>query len=473
MQTNLISKEGVAAKFEVTVSAPEVDKSYSQVISSVSRQVRIPGFRPGKAPKGMLIKQIGQDALDQEVRDALVEEYYPKAVSELGLTPVHANFSAKEPAEGSDYTFEVEVDLYPDFELPDLSEIVIDSAAPALTDAMVEEAAQNLQRENATHIPVERPVEADDYVLLETVRDDDDSGEPATLPIDLETAGDAFVEQLLGKSMGDTVELDLSAGADDELDDEDEDEDGAEAVSLPKLKVIIKDVKEKEKPELDDEFAKTLGFDTWEEVDAKIRENIQAQLDAEAFEEQREEFTDKLVAETELELPQSLINHRKVNLLDNLKRDLEARDLTFEDYLAQLDEDEGREAFEQELQEAAEEGVKRDLVLERLLEQRETQLSDEEFSQAVVYLAMQERQEPQQFVNERGREWLQNYRFLLRRDKAVREVIRELLGLEDEEANPTTDAEETEASVVGTAEAGETENGEAETAKAAVSTDES
>ena len=456
MQTNLIDKQPVSAKFEVTIPAQEVDKAYGEVFQALSRQVRVPGFRPGKAPKGVIIQRIGQDALNQEVRDALVEANYPQAVRELELVPVDARFNAEEPTEGSDYTFEVELELFPDFDLPDLQEIVIDTAAPPLTDQMVEESVAELQRENALQVPVDRPVEAGDYVLVETVREGEE--ESSMLPIDLERVDESFAKQLIGKSMGDEVELNLASGQDDASQDDtgqddaeesDEEveasgEEGSEdnnegkgeaaAPEMPKLKVRIKDVKEKEKPEVDDEFAKTLGFETWNEVDAKIRENLQAELDAEAFQEQREEFIEKLVEETMVELPPSLVTRRKSSLLNNLTRELQQAGMTLEDYINNLDETEKREEFDAELQESAEAAVKRDLVLERLMDARGTTVDNKEFNDALTYMAARERKDLATFQREMGQEWLTNYRFLLARDKAVRETVRELLGENEEEA---------------------------------------
>ena len=448
MQTNLIDRQPVSAKFEVTIPAQEVDKTYDEVFRTLSRQVRVPGFRPGKAPKGVIIQRIGQDALNQEVRDALVEANYPQAIRELELIPVDARFNAEEPSEGSDYTFEVELELFPDFNLPDLQEIVIDTAAPPLTDQMVEEAVAELQRENALQVPVDRPVQAGDYVLVETVREGEEEG--SVLPIDLERVDEAFAHQLIGKAMGDEVELNLASGQDAAEDGEESRDDevgaagegdgegeveAAAAPELPKLKVIIKDVKEKEKPEVDDEFAKTLGFESWDEVDAKIRENLQAELDADAFQEQREEFIEKLVEETTVELPPSLVNRRKSSLLSNLTRELQQAGATLEDYIKNLDESENREAFDAELQESAEAAVKRDLVLERLLDARGTTVDNKEFNDALTYMAARERKDLATFQREMGQEWLTNYRFLLARDKAVREAVRELLGEEEETAD--------------------------------------
>ena len=445
MQTNLIDKQPVSAKFEVTIPAQEVDKTYNEVFRALSRQVRVPGFRPGKAPKGVIIQRIGQDALNQEVRDALVEANYPQAVRELELIPVDARFNAEEPTEGSDYTFEVELELFPDFDLPDLNEIVIDTAAPPLTDQMVEESVAELQRENALQVPVDRPVEAGDYVLVETVRE---GQEGSVLPIDLERVDEAFAKQLIGKSMGDEVELNLASGQDEDATDEeveaagegDSEVEAAQAPEMPKLKVIIKDVKEKEKPDVDDEFAKTLGFETWDEVDAKIRENLQAELDAEAFQEQREEFIEKLVEETTVDLPPSLVNRRKSSLLNNLTRELQQAGMTLDDYIKNLDESEKREEFDAELQASAEAAVKRDLVLERLLDARGTTVDNKEFNDALTYMAARERKDLATFQREMGQEWLTNYRFLLARDKAVRETVHELLGEDEEDETPGEEA---------------------------------
>ena len=458
MQTNLIDRQPTSAKLEVTIPAQEVDKTYTEVFRALSRQVRVPGFRPGKAPKGVIIQHIGQDALNQEVRDALVEANYPQAVRELELVPVDARLNAEEPTEGSDYTFEVDLELFPDFDLPDLSEIVIDTAAPPLTDQMVEESVAELQNENALQVPVDRPVEPGDYVLVETVREGAEEGEASVLPIDLERVDESFAKQLIGKSMGDEVELNLTAGQDEAEDDEVEaagEEDGegdmeaAKAPEMPTLKVIIKDVKEKEKPDVDDEFAKTLGFETWSEVDAKIRENLQAELDAEAFQEQREEFIEKLVEETTVDLPPSLVTRRKSSLLSNLTRELQQAGLTLEDYLENLEKGEKREEFDAELQESAEAAVKRDLVLERLMDARGTTVDNQEFNDALTYMAARERKDLATFQREMGQEWLTNYRFLLARDKAVRETVRELLGeettevaVEGEDSSPTAQASE-------------------------------
>ncbi|MEJ2287249.1 MAG: trigger factor [Deinococcales bacterium] len=431
MEAELIEKQAVNATFKVTVPAGEVDAAFDRVLNTLSREMKVPGFRPGRAPRGVLERRIGRETLEEEVQEALVDANYPDAVRELELMPVHAHFHADPPKEGEAFTFEVHAELYPEVELPELSEIVIDAAPQELTEAMVDDTVEQLRNQNATLVPVERTVEGTDYVLLESLPPaseaegaDDDASEPqgtgSVQPVDMESASEGIREQLIGTRIGEIIDLEL-------IDDAQPPEEGAEPVKRS-LRVIVKDVKGKEKPEIDDEFAKTLGFETWAEARQEIEASLKRQLDRDAFDAQREEFLDKLVASTDFEVPSSLLQRRQRSLLQDLADDLRQQGTTLERYLADLDEKQGREEFEQELQQAAERGVRRDLVLERLQEIRGTEVSDDELDDAVRYLARQRRQEAGRFKREMGERWLSNYRFLLARDKALRETVRELTG---------------------------------------------
>ena len=337
MQTQIIEQDAGRAKIKIEVPADDVSKTYQQVLSSISRQIRVPGFRPGKAPRGVIETRVGKDAIAQEVRDALVQTYFPQAVEELSLTPVSQHIHAHEPADGEDYSFEAEVELYPDFELPDVTQIVLDTEQEAVTDELLQENIEALRNQNATLIPVERPAEAGDYLLVETVSED--GGEGSSIPVDLENVAPELAEQFLGKSVGDELELTLSEEAEDDAaleanTDAEVDVAAAEAGTAEEelepttLRVVVKDVKDKELPELDDEFAQTLGLTTWPEVEAQLRANLELQLAQDALSAQQEEFTEKLLVETNVSVPPSLKTRRKSSLLQNLTRDLETRGAT-------------------------------------------------------------------------------------------------------------------------------------------------
>lgn len=408
MQTQLLEKETIRAKFTVTVPSDEVGKAFEATWSSLARQVKVPGFRPGKVPRGVLEARVNKAELAEEVRELLVDTYYPQAVRELELLPIHAHFHAHPPSEGQEYTFAVEVELYPPVTLPELSEIVLDTEPRTVSDMMLQEAIEGLRRDHATLVPVERPAEATDFLVLEGVNSE------LNLPLDLERVSDSLAAQLIGKAMGETLELRLN---DDPSPDQ----------APRSLTVLIKDIKAKEKPAPDDEFAKTLGLESWSEAEAKLRDSLQQQLDAETFEEQVREFTDKLVAQTELAVPESMLQRRRHGLLHDLEHELGHQGLTIASYQAQLEQQGKREEFEGELNETALMRVKRDLVLEKLLELRGTTISDEEFEASLRYLAQRQRSAVQKVRKELGEEGLANYRFLLARNKALRETVRELL----------------------------------------------
>jgi len=419
METTLVDKQAVKATVEVTVAAEQVDATFDHVLSLYSRQVRVPGFRPGKAPRGVLIRKIGEENLANEVREALIDEGYPVAVREHGLNAIHGHAHGGDPVRGVAFEFQLHVDLYPEFALPDLAQIVLDTVAEPIGEEQLSATVENLRREHATQLPVDRPAEAGDLVLVQTIGPDDQPREEgSTMPVDLETVAPALAEQLVGHGIDEVVELRVE-------DPSQRAEDGTPGSTT--MRIRIADVKAKEKPDADDDFAKTLGFESWDEVLSAVRESLEKQAAERADEERREEFVEKLMEQTNVEVPAFLITRRKASLLENLTADLRQKGLDLDGYVEKLRSEGTLERFESELNESAERGAKRDLLLERLLEERPVEISDDEFREAVRFLAAREGMHADAFERERGEEWLTNYRFLLMRDRALRSAVDELV----------------------------------------------
>ena len=458
MEARITEKTDVAATLEVTVPSAVVDATYERVLGALARQVRVPGFRPGRAPRGVLIQRVGADALAEEVREALVDEHYPKAVQELGLTPVHAHTHAEPPVTGAAFTFVVHADLYPEFTLPDVDALTIDTVGEAIGDEDVAATVARLREDHATLVPVERPIDSGDVVFAESLGE----GGGQLMPIDLERTEEHLVAQLLGRSVGDELVLDLgedpaAAAAAEPATNEDAAaaEDGAEAAEggesaaedatgapAPRRSLTVKvaDVKAKERPETDDAFAATLGFGSWAEVEAEIRRGLGVERERETFRAQRDELVEKLLRATEVPLPASLVRRRQGHLLEDLAGDLKRRGLTMEKYLDRLEQRGERENFENELREAAERGVKRDLVLERLVEARGATVDDVELDAAIRHAALRERKDPERFKRDQGADWVENFRYLLTRDKTLDRIVSEKVGgpaVASAEASPT------------------------------------
>lgn len=444
MDARITEKTDVAATIEITVPAAAVDATFERVFGALARQVRVPGFRPGKAPRGVLLQRIGADALAAEVRDALVDDHYPQAVRELGLTPVHAHFHADAPAAGQDFAFTVHADLYPEFTLADPDAIGIEHVAEPVTDEDVASTLERLREDHATLVPVERGAAPGDVVHVETQGE----GGGSAMPVDLDRTEPELAAQLHGKVVGDEVLLDLGPDPVPTSTDGDAPEAQAPEADAPRrtLAVKVTNVQEKDRPALDDGFAATLGFATWAEVEAEVRRQLEAERDREAYAAQRDEFVEKLASATTVPLPGALLRRRQGQLLEDLARDLQRRGTGLDDYVARLESDGKREELENELKAAAERGVKRDLVLERLLEVRGTRIDDAELEDALRHLARRERVDVAKFKRDRGDEWIENYRFLLARDRAVEELVRAKTG------RPPLDAAGAAANAVAVAE---------------------
>jgi trigger factor len=484
MQATLLEKENIHAKFSVQVPATEVDKAYNAIVREIARQVRVPGFRPGKAPRNIIEARVGKDAIADEVRDALVERFYPQALQELDLAKaIHADIAKVHPVEGSDYTFEVSVELYPEVSLADVKDIVIDTDIPTVSDDMINSTIEQLRDENAVLIPVERSVEAGDYLLVRIASSPDAN----PMPVDLSKVDPAFAEQLIGKSLNEEVTLNITLprkddapavedsnseaaaeasettnateATDPEVTSEATDTAVADSTETPPetLTVVITDIKEKELPETNDEFAETLGLDNWDAVLKQVHASLQAELTREAKGEQREELIGKLVENSQLELPLSMVSERKGQLLREIENDLQERSLDLKSYFEYLENEGERETFDKELEEKALEAVKRDLVLSELVRQRRPSMSETEFNNALEMMARYQDINPTKMRQQLGQQGLENYQFLLLRDKAVREILAELLG-EDivTDASDSDSADSPSASDISDASASET-----------------
>ncbi len=424
MEAQLVEKKAVAATVNIKIPAADVDRAFEQVLGRLSRQVKVPGFRPGKVPVGVLERRIGAEALGTEVRDSLVDEAYPQAMRELELVPVDAHFHADTPVRGEEFEIVVHAELFPEVKLPDLGSLSIEARTQQIGDEEINATIEQIRRENSTLVPVDRPVEETDWVLLESLpKEGEESQDEAgsSFPVDLERAGDELKGQLIGKSMGDEVDIQLTDTAVN-------DDEGNPVIRTVPMRVA--DVKAKELPEAGEEFATQLGMDSWDDVLERVRASLEDQARRDGFQAQQNELTDKLIEGSELELPPTLVNRRKRSLLQDLAADLQQQGMTFESYLKRLEERGSTEEFEAELDEAAQKGVSRDLVLEQLMEERGTELSDAEFMAAAKHLAQQRGQDVGRMLAELGEDWEHNYRFLLRRDKTVREVLAELTGEE-------------------------------------------
>ncbi|WP_457637070.1 trigger factor [Oceanithermus sp.] len=402
----IIEQTGPIAKVKVEVPAEEVEKAKRDLLNAYRRSLKIPGFRPGKAPDKVIVARVGEEAFWEEVRDRLVERSYREAVRELGLAAIAARMveGEEQPPAGEPYAYTVEVELYPEAKLPDWRSFELETEKPAIEDELVEAALQDLQKRYAEVESVERPAAEGDQLILETE-------DGSQFPVELERAEPHVKEVLLGKKAGEEVEIPV-------LDD-----DGSELRSV--LAKIV-EVREVRLPELDDEFAKTLEVENMAELRQKVRESLEAQAERDWREARKQELLEKMAQALEVDIPPSLIHDEEREVLRDLEENLRQQGIPFDDYLKGLEREGKLDELKKDVRQQAEMRVRRGLALEKLVEELGTEVGEEEWKDYLTAYAQRYNMKLPDFKQAVGEEGLENLKLRLQRDKALAEAAAQL-----------------------------------------------
>ncbi len=402
----ILEQSGPIAKVSVEVPAEQVEKSRRDLLSAYRRSLKVPGFRPGKAPDKVIVARVGEEAFWEELRDRLIEQSYREAVRELGLAAIAARLveGEEQPLAGAPYRYTVEVELYPEAKLPDWRSFELETAKPEIEDELVEAALADLQKRYAEIESVDRPAAAGDQVVLET----DDGSQ---FPVELERAEEHVRQVLLGKKAGDEVEIPV-------LDD-----DGSE---LRRVHARVTEVKEVRLPELDDEFAKTLETENLEELRAKVRQSLEAQAERDWREARKQELLDKMAEALEVDIPPSLIHDEEREVLRDLEENLRQQGIPLDDYLKGLEREGKLDELKEDVRKQAEMRVRRGLALEKLVEELGTEVSDEEWNEYLSAYAQRYNMKLPEFKQAVGADGLENLKLRLVRDKALAEAAAEI-----------------------------------------------
>ncbi|WP_288432996.1 trigger factor [uncultured Deinococcus sp.] len=408
----LISREGNKVEFKVSVPAAEVNRMYDQVWAGLARDVRVPGFRPGKAPRKVIEGRVGKGYVEQEVRDRLLQTHYPQGARDLKLNLVDATIDPQNLASGQSFDFTVRGETYPEVKLGDWRGVGVTAAAPEITDEVLGRTLSDLQERNATFESVERPIEASDQV---TIQEQGEDG--GTYPIYLDVAEEHVRAALLGKQKGDTVEITVPAH-----------QHGDHEHPEHTVTVTVQDVKTKQLQELNDEFAKSLNFDSIERLRTDLKGELERRAQQEGDNARREEFVTALVDGMTVDIPQALLDRRREAMLEEIKDDLGRQGVQWGEYEAFMKEQGKLDEFMADLAKNAETRVRRDLALEQLAEDLNVQVSDLEFNQTMSALAQANNLTPEQLSSQLGPNGLNSYYISLMREKGLQQAIASLGG---------------------------------------------
>ncbi|HSQ88785.1 trigger factor [Romboutsia sp.] len=386
MKAELIKKEGNKVTLKITVDNNKFEAAVTKAYNKNKGKYNIPGFRKGKAPKVVIETQYGKGIFYNDAIEILFPEVYPEAIKELNIDPIdRPDLDVEEISQDNGLVMVVNVEVKPEFELGAYKGIEIAKVDNNVSEEEVELNLQEMVNKNARLVSVEdKALENGDTAVIDFegfesgVAFEGGKGENYNLAIGSNTFIPGFEEQLIGKKAGEEVEVNVTFPAEYHA----ENLAGKPVV----FNVKVNDVKVKELSQLDDEFAKdTSEFDTLAELRADVRAKLEADAKNNAEAEMRNAIVEKVAANTEVEVPEAMVQHQIDNMLMELNYQLQYQGLN----LQQLLEMTGRSIDElrEERKADAAKLVKSSLVLETIADVEKIEATDEDFNAEIEKMA--------------------------------------------------------------------------------------
>ena len=428
MKTSVTELPESRVRVDAEVPAEEVQKRLMSAAKQVGKQLRMPGFRKGKVPPPVVIRRVGRDALlEDAVRDGL-SRWYVEAIDAAGVEPVgDPKLDLGDlPREGKPLQFSIEVGVRPVAKLGSYKGLEVGRRDPEVPDEVVERELEGLRERLATLEAVDEPAGKGDFVLVDFAGTVD--GE--------EFAGGNARDELIELGSGRLVE-----GFEDQLEGAKAGEERTITVTFPEdyraedlkgrtaqFTVTVKEIKRKDLPELDDDFAvDAAGFDSLQELRDDLRDRLREREEQQIAAEFREAVLDAAVREAKIDLPDSLVHARAHELYHQMIHSLGHQGISEEAYLRIAGKD--HDQLVDEAKPDAERALRREAVLAAVVEAEGIEPSDEELEEALAPSAEREKTTPAKLLSrlrDAGREQS------LQRDVAARRAL-DLLA---EEAKP-------------------------------------
>lgn len=421
MQTSVESLNSIKKKISFEIPADKVQAEVDKAYAEIRKHAAIKGFRKGKVPMGLIEKHYGA-RMAEDVVKSLVSDSYFKAVSEQGLNPVsYPNIESDQLVPGQPFKYSATVEVFPEVTSVDYQGLEVVKEELAKDEAALAARLREMQESMAQLAPAAEGHTAHmgDFVVIDFTGTLD--GVPfaggAAEDFQLELGSGRFIpgfeDQLVGLAAGanTTVKVTFPEGY-----------GNADLAGKPaEFAVSVNEIKVKELPELNDEFAKQFGeeFETLDQLKDKLAELQKAQEERRIEGELRERLIKALIAKNDLEVPEALVERQVVMMLDNSKQRLAQQRLTLE--MMGLTE----ETYKVQFREAAREQVKGAVLLDAVAEQESIKVTDEDIAKEVAEIAAATRQDLEKVAatyrtNERAKESLEAK---LREDKAVQFLL--------------------------------------------------
>lgn len=377
MQIKLTTNSPTEAALSIIAKQEELAPIKEQVIQLLGKQVKIQGFREGKAPLNLIEKQLDQQVLQQTFLEEAINQMYPQAVQQQKLRPVsNPEIQVKKFVPFTDLEFEAKVPVVGDIKLPDYKKMKLEKKQNKITAKDVNEVVENLRTRLAADEEVKRASKDTDKLWIDFVGADT-KGEPIKgadgkdypLVLGSGTFIPGFEENLVGVSAGDEKKFTLTFPKDY----------GVKAMANKKVAftVTVNKVCEVTKPKVDDELAKQAGpFETMQQLKDDIKVQLQQERDQQDALAYESELVQKITTKTTVELPQVIVDETIDRMVNEHKQNLTYRGQTFAEFLEA--EGQTEEEYKKSLAPTAEERVKGSLVLSEVAEVEDLSVTPEE-----------------------------------------------------------------------------------------------
>ncbi|HIX24777.1 MAG TPA: trigger factor [Candidatus Lachnoclostridium avicola] len=406
------------AKLTVEVPAEQFVEAIGHAYKKNKNRFNVPGFRKGKVPQAMIEKMYGSEVFYEDAANEVIGQTYGDAAKESGLDIVsRPSIDLVQIEKGKNFIYTAEVAVKPEVTLGQYKGVEVEKANAEVTDEDVEKELKRAQEQNSRLVTVDdRPVADGDQVVIDFdgyvdgKRFDGGKSEDYPLTIGSHTFIDTFEDQLIGKNLGEECEVNVTFPAEYHA---------AELAGKPAVfKVKIKEIKYKELPELNDEFAGEVSeFETLDEYKADIRKKLTESKEKQAATENENRVVEAVVKNATMEIPEAMIDSQLDNMVSEYARNMQNHGISLEQYMQYT----GMtiDKLKEQMRPQAVKRIETRLVLEAVVKAENIQVTDEKVDEEIGKMAAAYKMEPEKLKGYMGEAEIAN----MKEDLAVQEAV--------------------------------------------------
>ncbi len=378
--------ENNTAKFTITVDAAKFEDAIKKAYEKKKGEFSVPGFRKGKVPQNMVEKMYGAGVFYEEAANICMPEAYDEAATESGLEIVsRPEVDVTQIEKGKDFIFTATVALKPEVELGEYKGVEVETSPVEVTDEDIEAEINKVREQNSRIVPVEdRAIEDGDIAninfegFIDGVAFDGGKGEDYALTIGSHSFIDTFEEQLIGKNVGDKVDVNVTFP---------EQYQAAELAGKPAtFKVEILSIKKKELPEVDEDFVQDISeFDTVDEYKEDVKKTITERKENAAKVEKENKIIEKIIEDSKMEIPDAMVDEQARMMVNEMAQNMQAQGFTIQQYMQMTGLT--AETMAEQMKPQALKRIQSRLVLEAIAAAEKIEISDENVDEQLQKMA--------------------------------------------------------------------------------------